>query len=412
MKYCLFYLSVYNFIFPIRLTSIPKSEFIFFAIPFLWLLINFNKFQSIFTYKRYKTSFFYVLLLFVIGMLSSLLNNGDYMSLTIFFKFFFSIILSTSILLWGINLFGDRFFEKLLSVIVFSGLIISVTNVIEFFHPPFRFFLLEVISVTGNTDYEMSFRTHGFASGGGSSLSLGILIISILSFFKFKKAKNKFKKLLFYLSFLFLYISTIVIGRTGFFVGTPIIMYLLFFEGISFYGFFKRIILGFVIFTALNQIILIIAADDLNILFKFGLEPVYNYIENGSFESRTSIAVAQMYYIPDAVHVLFGAGYWRWPTHGYDLSDVGYMKILMSTGIFGVLIFYSYQVIIYKEAFSFYKNRYNFKIGFLFLFLVLFIVELKESVFTQNYGSKVLIALIVFSWIEKAKNKKRLECVE
>ena len=405
MKYFLFYLSVYNFIFPIRLTFIPKSELLIFAIPLLWFLINFNKFKSILSYVRYKTSFVYVVILIILGTLSSILNFGDFISSIVFFKFLFSIILASSIILWGTNLFGDRIFEKLLSIIIVSGFIISLTNVIEFFHPPFRFFLLKIIEVTGNTDYEMSFRTHGFASSGGSSLSLGILIISILSFLKFKTSNIKIHKAIFYLIFLFLYLSTLVIGRTGFFIGIPIILYFLFFEGISFLGFFKKTFIISAILIGLIQITSILSEDDLNIIFKFGLEPIYNYLENDSFESKTSNAITQMYYIPNAIHLIFGAGYWRWPTHGYVLSDVGYMKMLMSTGIFGVFIYYSYQVIIYREAFSFYAKKINFKFGFLFLFTVLFLVELKESVFAQNYGSKILILLIVFSWIEKAKNK-------
>jgi len=284
MRYLLFYISVYNFIFPIRLTFIPKSELLIFAIPLLWFLINFNKFKSILSYVRYKTSFYYVVILILLGTISSILNNGDFISSIVFFKFLFSIILASSIILWGTNLFGDRIFEKLLSIIIVSGFIISLTNVIEFFHPPFRFFLLKIIEVTGNTDYEMSFRTHGFASSGGSSLSLGILIISVLSFLKFKISNTKMYKLIFYLIFLFLYLSTLVIGRTGFFVGIPIILYLLFFEGISFNGFFKKTFMIFVILTTLIQTISIIGEDDLNLIYKFGLEPIYNYLENDSFE--------------------------------------------------------------------------------------------------------------------------------
>ena len=87
MKYLLFYISVYNFIFPIRLTFIPQSELLIFAIPLLWFLINLNKFRSILNYIRYTTSFYYVAILILFGTLSSLLNNGDYISLIIFFKF-------------------------------------------------------------------------------------------------------------------------------------------------------------------------------------------------------------------------------------------------------------------------------------------------------------------------------------
>ena len=78
-----------------------------------------------------------------------------------------------------------KFIEKIITILVVSGLIISTTNILEFFIPSFRAFLFKIIAVAGNASYDTSFRTHGFASGGGASLSLGILVLSLISYFKF-----------------------------------------------------------------------------------------------------------------------------------------------------------------------------------------------------------------------------------
>lgn len=337
----------------------------------------------------------------VFGVISSIINDGDYLSLLIFFKFIFTLFLSTAIVLWGIRLYKDRFFQKILSIIVVSGLIIAATNVLEYFLPPFRLLLLKYISVTGNTDYELSFRTHGFASSGGASLSVGTLVVCLLSFWKYKISETRFDKTFYYLSFILIYVSILVIGRTGLFLGFPIVMFLLFFEGISILSFFKKAVIISLLVLGISSVLSILSDDDVNIFFKYGLEPIYNYMEYGTFESKSTTAVSKMYYLPEAVHFLFGAGFWRYPTHNYPLPDVGYMKMLMSTGIFGVLIFYSYQITIYKEVYKFYSAKYKLKFLFLFLFLIPFLGELKESFFTQNYTFKILSILIVYSWIVK-----------
>ena len=139
----------------------------------------------------------------------------------------------------------------------------------------------------------------------------------------------------------------------------------------------------------------------LKVMYKYGLEPIYNFVNFGSFESKTTNQVSSMYFIPDTIHFLTGAGFWRWPTNGYPLPDPGYMKLLTSTGIFGFVIFYSYQLIIYFESFKSYNKVYKLKIFFMFLFSILFFAEFKEAVFTQNYAFKVFALLITYSWFNK-----------
>lgn len=409
MRYLFFYLSVYNFIFPIRLIAVPKFEWLILSIPLIWVGINFKKKIKYFSHIRYKTTLIFSLIMSIIGCISSLIYNGDFISVRVFMKFFLMIIIANSIIIWSYNLYGGDFINKIIKILVVSALIISITNILEFFIPSFRVFLFKTIAVTGNASYDTSFRTHGFASGGGASLSLGILVMSLLSYFKFTISNSKLSKGFYFISFIFIFLSNIVIGRTGLFLGLPIIIYLLVFKNLSIFNFLKKgLTLAFLTFCIFS-IIRNIDEELLNVMYKYGLEPIYKYVNYGSFESKTTTGVLNMYFLPDALHLLTGAGFWRWPTNGYPLPDPGYMKLLTSTGIFGFIIFYSYQFIIYFESFKFFKRKYKLTILFFFLFSILFIAELKEAVFTQNYAFKIMVLLITYSWFNKKDNNL---CVE
>ena len=405
MKYLLFYLSVYNFIFPIRLIAIPKFEWLLLALPLVYVGFNFKNNYKYFSHIRYKSTFIFSLIMILIGYISSLLYMGDFMSVMIFFKFFLMIIIANSILIWGFHNYGEKFIEKIITILVVSGLIISTTNILEFFIPSFRAFLFKIIAVTGNASYDTSFRTHGFASGGGASLSLGILVLSLISYFKFTISKNTLSRIFYFSAFIYIYLSNIVIGRTGLFLGVPIICYLLILKNLTFFNFFKKSLILVLISLGITSIIGMIDEKLMNVLYKYGLEPIYNFVNFGRFESKTTSHVASMYFIPDTIHLLTGAGFWRWPTNGYPLPDPGYMKLLTSTGIFGLTIFYGYQLIIYFESFKFYNKVYSLKIFFMFLFSILFFAEFKEAVFTQNYAFKVFAILITYSWFNR-KNIK------
>ena len=321
------------------------------------------------------------------------------MATMMFSKWFLFFIIATGIVLWSYSLYGMYFFNKLCAVMVCAGLIIAASNVLEFFSSDFRQFLLSFIDVTGNSSYDTSFRTHGFASGGGASLSIGILVLSFVAYLKFVNSTRSLQKIFYYCAFIFIYISNLVIGRTGLFLGMPVFIYLVFFRNLQLKNIFKRfIIIGLLVSISLYLISLI---DErlMNVIYKYGLEPIYRYRELGTFESKTTSHVITMYWWPNWVHIITGAGFWRWPTCGYDLPDPGYMKLLMSTGLFGFIIFYSYQMVIYYEAFKYYVNGYGLKLLFAFLFSVLFFAELKEAVFVQNYGFKILSLFIVNSWL-------------
>ena len=409
MRKFLLYLVIYNYIFPIRLVAIPKFEWFILSLPLIYVYLNWHISSVHFRHIRYRTTLSFGIVMGSLGLLSSLLHYGDFMSPGIFMKFFLMLIIANSILIWSYHIYGDAYLDKIFTIMVVSGLIIAASNFVEFFIPSFRIFLLKLIAVTGNSSYDISFRTHGFASSGGASLSLGMVCLSLIAYLKFSVSVAARFRIFYFVSFLFIYVSNIVIGRTGLFLGAPIVFYLLLFGGLSIFNLGKRLLLIVSIVFLGVQIVSIIDTKLLDVLYMYGLEPVYKYVHFGSFESKTTTGVSKMYFMPQIEHLLTGAGFWRWPTNGYSLPDPGYMKILVSTGILGFIIFYVYQFIIYLEAFKFFKVRYNSKVLLMFLFFILFLAEFKEAVFVQNYAFKILMLLITYSWFNK---RSESICVE
>lgn len=404
----LFFVGLYNFIFPLRLNIVPGFEYVLYLIYLVGIFRSKEILEFVFYNSEVRKLLLFVVAMVGLAILSSFINGGDYMGIRTYSKVLIGVLVSIVILMWSIKLFGSNYLFNVLKYIFISAIIIAATNVYEFFTPSFKQWLVAIIDTTGNTEYDESFRTHGFASSGGASLSVGLLIASFVGFFLMVTSKFKLQQLFFLAGSIFIYLSLLVVGRTGLFIGAPFVLILFLVYKSNFSGVVLKASLIVSLSFAFGSIIQLIDSKQFEILYRYGLEPVYNYFNYGSFESRSSNAVANMYYMPDWEHFMVGAGYWRYPTYDYFLSDVGYMKILMSTGIFGFILFYGYQIKIYYQAFKHYASRYNFKLGFYLMFGVLFLVETKEEFFTQNYGFKILIILIVNSWIQKWREKRIL----
>lgn len=406
MRKILLYLFVYNFIFPLRLRIIPRSEWILMILPLLWVLIFHARSLTYFRSADFRLAFIFSLVLSTCAFLSSLFNGGDFIGFSLFLKYSLMVVVANSIVIFGRHLLRRNLEGTLTKAIVLSGVLVAVTNIIEFFNNNFRMWLFGVIEVTGNSSYDVSFRTHGLASSGGSSLSLGLLVIALISFAMSRNRELGHALRFFYgLSFFVLYCSNFVVGRTGLFLGLPIVIWLLFFSsGFSISSAFKGLLRISLIVLCSKNIISLIDEDSLNIIYKFGLEPVYNFVEKGSLESKTTNNVANMYFFPDIHHFLFGAGFWRWPTHGYNLPDPGYMKLLMSTGIFGSMLFYWYHSIVFRNAFSRLLILFRDRRILLYILLIFYVAEFKEAVFVQNYSFKVMLLLLVSIWSSRLPN--------
>lgn len=395
--FLLFALLVYNFVFPIRLKVLPGSEILLYLVTMSIAIFHFNDLKKFYKLEFFKPLIFFTLALLILAIFSILLNNSDdLLSIVSIVKFVFAIWLSFIFSLISLKKYGEDSFKIIIILFVLSCFLISITCMLEFFFPTFKVIFANLINTSGNIEYNESFRVHGLATGGGASLSVGLAIGSVLSLFLAQKYKSS-QSILWALIAFFIFITTILVGRTGFFL--LLIFYFSYFSlKLSIKSIFSVLLALFLIFFILGAL----NDDILNLLYGYGLEPIKNYNETGSFESKTTNQVMNMFYFPEPLHFIFGAGYWRYPTHNYSLSDVGYMKVLMSYGIFGFIIFYLFQLFIYFKAFRFYSNNFNFKLIFLFVFFIMFLTELKEEFFVQNYAFKMVVFLAVFSFTKKA----------
>jgi len=86
----------------------------------------------------------------------------------------------------------------------------------------------------------------------------------------------------------------------------------------------------------------LLEADQQKMILSYSLEPINKFLMFGEVSSKsTTHILGNMIYLPDLKHLIIGAGYWRYPINDYYLSDIGYFKILMSTGILGLILFFS-----------------------------------------------------------------------
>lgn len=116
-------------------------------------------------------------------------------------------------------------------------------------------------------------------------------------------------------------------------------------------------------------------------LIGFGFEGFINYIESGTWETRSNNALSTMWSVwPTTLHTwLIGDGYFADPNNPklfYMGTDVGYARLLFLFGIFGLMAFVS--MFIYLT--SLYMKRHKEDAAmFFFLLMVVFAIWVKVS---------------------------------
>lgn len=389
-------LLVYNFVFPIRLRIVPGVELALYSLTLFMGVFHYGYLKQIIKLELFLPVLFLSLCLLALGSFSILYNgSNDYLSFVIVIKYLFALLCSYILVVSLFRYMKEDAFTFLLKVIVLSSLLIAVTCLLEFFVPSAKAFFAALINTSGNIEYDTSFRVHGLATGGGASLSVGLAIGSVLALYLSVTQKKNMAFWAIVASVI--YISCLFVGRTGFYLLSLFyVVYIL--SKLSVRGFAVVLLLGYLISVVIGMV----AAEQIEFLFNHGFEPFKNYMESGRLESKTTNAVMDMYYFPDWDHMLLGAGFWRYATYDYYLSDSGYMKVLLAFGIFGFIVFYSTQLYLYSKAFFFYQRRFKFTLGFTFVFFVLFLTELKEAFFVQNYAFKMILLLILLAFTHRA----------
>lgn len=399
----LFAFSLYNFIYPLRLNFIPYSEYFFYLPVFIFYLFNRKHINKFLLNKKLGLIYIVFIMLILISLVSTtIFGSFDFLGTFAYFKIIFAIIFTMILNVWGYYIFKDNYEIKVFNLFSFFALVVSISCLLEFFIPAFKSFLVGVFDYTGKIDVD-GFRVRGFTSGG-SSLTFALytaILYNILSIHK----SNKITQTIFYLvSILIILFSMIFIGRAGLFLA--FLFFIFYFLRNLFkpkYLILNSFLMVFVLSISLSLLNLL-DADQQKIIFSYSLEPINKFLMYGEVSSKSTTHILEnMIYLPDLKHLIIGAGYWRYPINDYYLSDIGYFKILMSTGILGLILFFSTYYYLLKKLYQKFKSINKFII--IFLIISFFIFELKEEVFTQNYAFKMVMILITMSLFDLNKKK-------
>lgn len=125
-------------------------------------------------------------------------------------------------------------------------------------------------------------------------------------------------------------------------------------------------------------------------LFRFGFEPIFNYIEGGEFATSSSQMLKNMYVFPESIKTwIIGDGYFNNPnTHdpyyvgqssvfGYYMgTDVGYLRLVFYFGLIGMACFVLFLVQSTRMAC---RSMPDDRVLFVLILLLGFIIWLKVA---------------------------------
>ncbi len=409
---------IFLFIYVIKFSFLPTYTariilfmgFIYFVFSFLSLSkkrINLNLIHLLSWIGLY-------LIFTIISIVTSTIPDDSYANHNLVF-FFQCILGSIFICIW----FRDRrlsSFDIALSVQI-ATVLQSVFIVLGFISPSFRELTLAYLPVLGSNDsldpLLVLYRSRGLTNFTGSSLSLVQSIGFLLSFyllveslFSAKKSNINYFTWYFFLSISLISASIILTGRTGI-IALPISFYYL-----QSCGLFRRISFRKLFIFSLLPLFFLIAIY----LLRWGYQNVLGgwttawgedgfdqltrwwsseFLSSGRVTSKTAaILINDHFHLPhDEITLLFG------DQSTWDLqriqSDIGYIRRIYASGIFGAFIFYFSIFKLFEYAYKFAANH-NHRRLFVSLGLLLFISEFKEP-FMSSAGIAPIYMVLCLS---------------
>lgn len=275
-------------------------------------------------------------------------------------------------------------------------LINSLLVLLESFSPPVRR-IIEGVLYTSSAPDGLNYLTHpfqvrGFAAAGGAGLSLAnglaVWICAALIVLGEYPMWRGFALMVVVAS------ASIFVGRTGLIVGL---------FGVAMFLFVQicvKPLTGLKSGIRAIGLITVIAAIGLA-LFKFVnadsevLGWAFEWLSGfgrGTLTSASSDDLQSMLFFPsDAVHVLFGIGFFEGSTSLYPRTDSGYLKTLLSIGLpLSVLL---YSVILFSLLRVAFLSKKTLLL-ILPMFLIMIVVEIKEPFLYQNFAARFLFTII------------------
>lgn len=396
------FLLLYFFIFG---PNLKPLDFLFptvflFSVYFLCLSFINGKVDS--SYGLLTFSIFPVI---IYSLFISIFSKGnEYIFFIELLKFSFFITGSFGVVSLYSRMIGPDWFKILLCDVVNACILVAITTLIIFLFDPVKQFVLNVVSfkMADNIQVLKGMRSIDISVGGGTALSLvfvfGFVLVNCLYLWG---GRDSYKNSL--ASYLFI-LSSLVTARTGFMV--TCLLYVSFIVINIFHEFFhvscdkrtriKHFAINIVIISCFVSYALYQYNDLIfNVMIPWAFELFINAAESKSISSASTSDLLNNHYSISLTETnyIFGGGTFL------INSDVGPIKILSSVGIVGA-IFLSANTICFvflicnaTKSINFTKFEKHICVSVLVFWLLIFVVNFKELIFSNSRGAFVLIVL-------------------
>ncbi|MEY0859955.1 hypothetical protein AB7239_19625 [Providencia alcalifaciens] len=205
--------------------------------------------------------------------------------------------------------------------------------------------------------------------------------------------------------FIICFIASLSAGRTSF-LGFLLGFAFSYLPKIRIISTFKSILILIIIISLLTLFITSTTEFDsvINTYSNYAFQPIYNYLETGSFSVSSTEILQRMYFLPsDTLTILFGDGRYTNADHSYYMNtDAGYMRFLLYFGLLGSIVPYIGFIYICMYLSKINKNN---KLFFLGVLILSFIYHYKGEIILFNVSFMKIIFIIGFFDILAAKNK-------
>lgn len=295
---------------------------------------------------------------------------------------------------------------------VFFALVVQLlVTILQMGLPSFRSFFDSIIELTD--EWKMladmgHFRATGLAglSIYDTSIAYGLLLFLFLPWCESRKIRINYK---------FLILATVIVilsliaGRSGFILVFTILSF-------AFICYQRKLFyfLNVITLTILGVIfaVAIMGTEQFGVFTHFVFEPIYNFIDTGSFQTASTNELIDSYlFIPWNVPPLTGFGFWAQPSlsEPYQFmykTDSGILLSFIAFGTAGLIYIISYTIHFVKAYLSLIDTNSNFSKSYLYILFTMLIFSfiLKGPIF---FSEKIMTSF--FIWLvyncPQSKNK-------
>ena len=351
-------------------------------------------------YLNFILPIFILFIISTIGVASSILHNIPQIThASIIISFLIIVLASYGVAQYFVK--RNITIDEVLKIILFVILTNSIIILLELQFKSLRIIIeayLDPLCCTIN--YVEGFRLRGLASAGGAGLSITVPTALTIALYLFHQNKLNFITLLISLSLLF--VSGLVIGRTG--VILMIIPFLTYFISLflmkqSLFGNFKLLTLVVLPITfAAPFVYQQISEYFSNTFSEAFVHYAFGFLLEGrngiEKEGTVSVMTEYIQVLPmEFPEVLIGYGFYG-GSYFSPWTDSGFARTLLSVGFLLGGIFYAILYFIYFRSIRF--NKYLLGT---FIFL-LTISEIKEPLLYSGFASRMFIIISIYYYYE------------